>query len=567
MAVYVALKHWAGNVSGCTDLVARHFFDDVVSFMHPHSPASLSLGGEAHMLPLFSVEADKEDADTHWLGGTVQLGATAPLDIAFDINQDEVDDNLAEHISMDSEFPSDDDARRVFVVRFSRHEDGGADCDYMRIDVPLEDACALVGKEEAAALRADSERHALERQRLEAEMIGAARGARRVARRAAGGLKKGAKKAGRAGKKAAGGAKKKAKGTARVVGRKAKKAGGAIKRKAKGTGRVVKRKAKKAYAGSKKLATKGRERAKSAYRKARTSNSRATASKGLGEIASKGKAKQAALKQQREKPLPATPKQKAPSKPVGKKPAAPGTQKQAAQKAAAKKTAAKKTAAKSKAKAKDGKKKAAAAKKPADKPAAKGGGLGLPGAGSPGGGAGEAPGGGGEPAGGGGEGFGGGGGAPMGPVVLPGASPDEVPPRAAFISVVPRPVPDEGALVEPASVFDDPYADEDQFLEDQDLEYDEDFVEDEIGDELDDDYDDDDEDGDDEDGDEDEDDDDEDDEWLGDEMAGHAEKWARIVSPSDRWQYVQGHLEALAWSESCNEPHVYVADIAVALAS
>lgn len=532
MAVYVALKHWAGNVSGCTDLVARHFYDDVVSFMHPHSPASLSLGGEAHMLPLFSVETDKEDADTHWLGGTVQLGATAPLDIAFDINQDEVDDNLAEHISMDSEFPSDDDARRVFVVRFSRHEDGGADCDYMRIDVPLEDACALVGKEEAATLRTDSERHALERQRLEAEMIGAARGARRVARRAAGGLKKGAKKAGRAGKK------------------KVKKAGGAIKRKAKGAGRVVKRKAKKAYAGSKKLATKGRERAKSAYRRARTSNSRATASKGLGEIASKGKAKQAALKQQREKPLPATPKQKAPSKPVGKKPAAPGTQKQAAQKAAAKKTAAK-------SKAKDGKKKAAAAKKPADKPAAKGGGLGLPGAGSPGGGAGEAPGGGGEPAGGGGEGFGGGGGGPMGPVVLPGASPDEVPPRAAFISVVPRPVPDEGALVEPASVFDDPYADEDQFLEDQDLEYDEDFVENEIGDELDDDYDDD----------EDEDDEDEDDEWLGDEMASHAEKWARIVSPSDRWQYVQGHLEALAWSESCNEPHVYVADIAAALAS
>lgn len=532
----IPLVATAGNVVAKMDLAARHLIDDTVSFMHPLAPASLVLGTQdVDMAPLFSVHAVPEDetGGTHWLEGTLQLGATEPVDVGFEMCADEVDDELAEHIALDTDDP-EEDVGRTLVVRFMRTPDGGAVCDYVRIDVPLEDACAMMpSDDEAEALREASEQHQAMRAHLNDELIGAARAVASAARRLGGGAARGARAAGRA------------------AGRGARRAGRAATRKASRVGAALKRRGGAARRGATRMRAKASARVKKTARsqkaKFQQARQRKTAGKGLKEISAKGKAQQKALQQQRKKPLPKTPTQKgkAPAKPTGKKATA---KQQSAKKPASKKAAPKKAAPK----------KATPKKAVAKKPAAKqqgGEGGGLPGGGTPGGGAAEGPGGGAE-----GAGVGGGmaGGGAMGPIVLPAGGTNDVPPRTAFINVVPRPVPDTGPLGEPATVFDDPYAEEEEFFGEEEGE--EGFGVDEgglfagedledVGDELDDEdeY------------------DDEEEEWIGYEMADNCEKWARIISPSDRWQQVRDHIEALARSESCYEPEVYLADIGAAL--
>ena len=510
----VTLTARSGSSVGRVQLVARHFFDDTVSFMHPHSPSSIVLGcTDAHMPSLFSVTPFSDEE--HTLEGALELGNTEPVDIGFDLHDDEIDDELGEHIALDTDDPLEE-VGRTLVVRFIRAEDGGADCDYLRIDVPLEDACQLVPADEAIQMRADSQAHHDARDHLDVELVGAARRVGSAGRRAMGAI-------GRAGR----GVKKAAKATGRGV----KKAGRGVKKAANATGRFAK---------------KGADRLRSKVSQLRNRNSRATASKGLGEIAAKGKAKQAALKQQREKPLPKTPEKKAPVKPQNKKPPPPST----AKGKAAQKKAAAKSMGKSKAKKKAGVKKAAAAT--AKQPG--GGGLGLPGAGTPGGGAAESPGGGGLGAGGGESGGGGGGGAPMGPMVVPAGSSDDVPPRTAFVNIVAQPVDGNGPLEFPDTVFDDPYAAEEQFF-DEDPAFEDLLFTDEgqaqVGGEYSDE--------------EDEEDDYFEVELMAAEMADRPHIWARAIAPEHKQDLVRKHLEALAWSESCYEPHVYSADIAAAL--
>jgi len=501
----------------CQRLEARHLIDDTVSFMHPDAPISLEVGtSSVSMEPLFSVQElppeDEMPERTHFLTSTLQLGSWAPVDIGFEMCRNEFEDDLAEHIDLD------DVGDRTLVVRFWPTDDGGVDCDYFRIDVPIHDAMALLPND-VDELWQDSQNHQEWRDYISDEMIGAARRARAPRRR-----KRTKSKRRRRGRKGLSKMARRAKSSVRGAAKRTRARASAVKR----------------------------SRTKTAQRK--------TAQKGLKSIVAKGRAQkkaaglrpsQAAGKRPPNKPLPPTPKQKAAAakgkpgaKPTGAKPVSPAAKSTSKPRS--------KTAA-AKPKPAQGKKKMPA--KPMAKPKGKMPGLGLPGGGEAGGGAAET--GGPGSAGGAPEGGAEGGGGAMGPVFLPAGNVNQVPPRAAFIHVVPQPMSGSGPLVQPATVFESPTVEESEFGEEGEEEEEEEGAE-QIGDDIFD-YDDDDEEEDDYD-------DDDEEEWLADEMTTGVDAWAtHLELAPHELDRVRRVARSVASTASCDQASVYAADIAAAL--
>ena len=521
-------------------LVARHLYDDWVSFMHPAAPASLYRRSTAQMPALIRTEAT-DDANVHRCISTLQVGDLPAIDLDFDLANDEVDDELAEHIQDELS-----DARAT--IRFQRTAAGDAVVDYVRIDYPLEQVLDAMSERDPQrqALLDDAERHAAERQRIGDELIDAAvaraaarvaAGARSGARRAGSAVRKGASATGRGVRKAGSATAKGARTAATRTSAAARKAGGAASRGVRSaatrTRAAVTQRASRATAATK---AKAKGLQTSAQRKLQQRREQAQRRRTLDRLSAKAKPvpKSAAAKPS---PKAAAAKQMAKQKPAAAKPAAAGKQKPAP-------PSSKKAAAKQKPVAKQQKptakpKPAAAGKQGLPgapglpgltAPGAGGGDVGMPGEGMPTAEAGVAP---------------GGGGFAAGPVIWPSAAPDDVEPRSDIVAVTELPADFEpplesakagtpggeeelfeGGEEEEAAAVGDELASGEEFDYDDDEEYEDEEVE-----------------------------------GLGETMRQGLFGYAPLVGGNE--QHVSAAIRELALGSCCDQPHVYLSDLAV----
>lgn len=584
-------------------MIARHLYDDWVSFMPVDAPPSLYRRSTAALPQLVRSEATGEP-DVHRCVSSLRVGDLPTIDLDFELRPEHIDDELAEHLQ-------DELSAAQATMRFRRAPNGAAQIDYLRVDYPLETVLEALHDrdDEAQALVDDHDRHADERDRIGEELIDAAvaRAAavvRSAASRAGRATKRGAASAGRGvrrGARVTGGAVKRgtratagaAKRGATAVGGAAKRAGATVKSAATRARGAVTRKAQQTATSARTKGNQLRARTQQ-YRQRR--QQRATLNR-LSKSASGRASAQQRDRQQNLSALKAMAKQDQRKKAAAAKKAAAGEQKPAA--AAAKQKAApaqsKAAAAKQKPQAPAQQKQAAQRKQlpkraakplpktlvqkqsPAKQPQQAGGGPGLPGL-APGQGAA-----GGEP--GGGEGAqgaaaaegaeGGYGGSFYPPAVAPAEPDDAVPRRWAPSDVVVLPADFEPPLEElgPDSA---PGADEAEGEEGEEgageeeqaitAQYDDAFYgeedaagtydqDDYVGDEYDDEYDD----------------DDEDPyaeteleasiEGLGETMTRGLYGYAPLVGGNE--QRVTAALRELASGSCCDQPHMYLSDLAV----
>jgi hypothetical protein len=148
-------------------LVARHFFDGVVSYMHPAAPASTCRAGSAEIPPLFEVRPSGTDG-AHRLSTVLRVGKLPVERVQFELSTEQLHDPLSEHVALT-------ESGGALVVRFANHPEHGAIANYLRLDYPIDRIAGELPDADAAALYAADERHALLRERVDTELIGVAR--------------------------------------------------------------------------------------------------------------------------------------------------------------------------------------------------------------------------------------------------------------------------------------------------------------------------------------------------------------------------------------------------------
>lgn len=175
-----------GNTSSIT-LVPRHFYDGVVSFMHPQAPASCHAPASASIQRLFN--ASFKNGLVH-INGCMRLGAQ-PLSVSFgdEFSLDEMNDPQLKEFALGSD--------ATLALRTVPSSDG-YDVNYFAVEIPTEKLEHFVDKASAYRMELASQQTQLLRSEMSVISARVPRGARPPKppkKKGGGGAKKGGKKA------------------------------------------------------------------------------------------------------------------------------------------------------------------------------------------------------------------------------------------------------------------------------------------------------------------------------------------------------------------------------------